>query len=128
MLSGLCIFGQAVRWHGNRCRHFTVANVTADARVSFDARVLPRHLAREPARAGGGAMKLAAGGYYKLLRANGEPLPVRQPGPPPDGEAGGEAGGKACKRCGTVHLRGSFCERQARALLLLGPNTTLEPH
>ena len=36
--------GQAVRFYGNRCRHFTTPNDTERTRVSFDFRVIPQHL------------------------------------------------------------------------------------
>lgn len=39
--------GQAVRFYGNRCAHFTVPNTSDGARVSFDFRVLPAALAQK---------------------------------------------------------------------------------
>ena len=39
--------GQVVRFYGNRCHHFTLANDSDAVRVTFDFRVLPRHLASD---------------------------------------------------------------------------------
>ena len=36
--------GKAIRFYGNRCRHYTLENETDGTRVSFDFRVIPRHL------------------------------------------------------------------------------------
>ena len=41
--------GEAVRFYGNRCRHYTTANdAHGRTRVSFDFRVIPHHLFRPP--------------------------------------------------------------------------------
>lgn len=45
--------GQAVRFYGNRCRHYTLPNDTGGTRVSFDFRVIPRPLFVPPAERGG---------------------------------------------------------------------------
>jgi hypothetical protein len=41
--------GQAVRFNGNQCRHFTKPNGTGKTRVSIDFRVIPRAVAVTPA-------------------------------------------------------------------------------
>lgn len=41
--------GQAIRFYGNRCRHYTIANACdGRTRVSFDFRVIPFHLFQPP--------------------------------------------------------------------------------
>ena len=40
--------GQAVRFYGNRCRHYTVPNDSDRTRVSFDFRVIPESLFSPP--------------------------------------------------------------------------------
>jgi hypothetical protein len=35
-------YGEAVRFWGNQCEHYTVANSSNHTRVSFDFRVIPR--------------------------------------------------------------------------------------
>jgi len=40
--------GQAVRFYGNRCRHFTKPNTEDSTRVSFDFRIIPQQLFRPP--------------------------------------------------------------------------------
>ena len=38
--------GQALRFNGNKCRHYTLPNSTPHTRVSFDFRVVPKQLYR----------------------------------------------------------------------------------
>ena len=40
--------GEAVRFYGNRCRHYTLPNDSGGVRVSFDFRVTPLHLFEPP--------------------------------------------------------------------------------
>eukprot|EP00873_Tetraselmis_striata_P045652 jgi/Tetstr1/465916/TSEL_010530.t1 len=66
--------GQALRFYGNACRHYTQANGTAATRVSFDLRVCRGDMfdADSPVSAPpGGGQRFAIGGYYTQLDADG---------------------------------------------------------
>ena len=67
-------YGCAVRFYGNRCRHFTVENCSGVARCSFDFRVVPAHLfhqSKEQYKGLEGTGRLGEGSFYKLMRADG---------------------------------------------------------
>ena len=67
--------GQFVRFYGNGCWHYTVANDTGRTRVSFDIRVVPFHLLSEDQtanedegshrRSGAGGAPFRLGEYYR---------------------------------------------------------------
>lgn len=75
--------GEAVRFYGNRCRHYTLENTSDGTRVSFDFRVIPRHLFVPPSERGHVASLTekmsrhaldptkAPGGYYAFTHAEG---------------------------------------------------------
>lgn len=118
-------YGCAVRFYGNRCRHFTVDNTGGAARCSFDFRVVPAHLFRAGTahlgaegaahlRGTEGSGRLGDGGYYKLARAAGGPPRALGEGGAPTAESGKESGTASCKRCGLVRPRASFADRQWR--------------
>lgn len=71
--------GEAVRWYGNRCRHYTVPNPPDGAvRVSFDFRVIPFHLFQPPDAQALRMSKhslnpgISKKGYYALAAAEDE--------------------------------------------------------
>ena len=62
--------GEAVRFYGTKCEHFTKANDTPDTRVSFDFRILPLTDARviaEKHKANNEGELKSGGGYYTLM-------------------------------------------------------------
>lgn len=65
-------YGQVLRFYGNRCQHYTVANTTGSCRVSFDFRVLPLLYHdpqwRDPR---GQACTFEVGPYYQLAEPSG---------------------------------------------------------
>ena len=107
--------GHAIRFYGNRCRHFTLPNTSCHMRVSFDFRVIPAHLAAEAAAPIVTNRKLAAGGYYRLAKWRDPSLPCEVLGEE-SGEvvAVDELGMRACKFCGVRGERQRYSERQWR--------------
>jgi hypothetical protein len=73
--------GQAIRFYGNRCRHYTTSNAAEEdggtTRVSFDFRVIPLHLFRPPNELASRLSKHALDpgaskrGYYGVLFPEG---------------------------------------------------------
>ena len=67
-----CGPGELVRFYGNRCRHYTLANDSGGTRVSIDFRVIPFHLYTPPTpfaeRASKHALDIGTSkkGYYAL--------------------------------------------------------------
>ena len=70
--------GEAVRFYGNRCRHYTLGNDSGGVRVSFDFRVIPFHLFEPPTEL---ALKLSRHtlnpglskkGYYEVAYPPGQ--------------------------------------------------------
>jgi len=62
-------WGQVLRFYGNRCRHYTLANVTESCRVSFDMRVLALqyHDARWTTACGRSCVFEVGTYYHKVL-------------------------------------------------------------
>eukprot|EP00928_Gymnodinium_smaydae_P055763 TRINITY_DN39240_c0_g1_i1.p1 TRINITY_DN39240_c0_g1~~TRINITY_DN39240_c0_g1_i1.p1 ORF type:complete len:460 (-),score=44.08 TRINITY_DN39240_c0_g1_i1:15-1394(-) len=76
-------YGEAVRFYGNRCQHFTVDNVTQRTRVSFDVRVIRgRDVAKAQLPLGKyirgrrflleGHSRFTLFGYYGIMSSEGE--------------------------------------------------------
>jgi hypothetical protein len=62
-------YGQALRFFGNCCHHYTVANATDATRVSFDVRVVPleHHIGKEWRDALGRECIYRVGAYYRRV-------------------------------------------------------------
>ena len=69
--------GEAIRFYGNRCRHYTTENDTDGTRVSIDFRVIPARLFRPPTAQAAAKSKHALDpgtskrGYYALADPGG---------------------------------------------------------
>ena len=78
--------GHAVRFYGNRCRHYTLENDSAGVRVSFDFRVIPFHLFEPPSALASELSRhtlnpgLAKRGYYAIAHPAGREESVEQVG------------------------------------------------
>ena len=78
--------GEAVRFYGNRCRHYTVPNDGGGVRVSFDFRVIPSALFEPPSELACSLSKhtlnpgVAKRGYYALTGSAGQDLSPRSVG------------------------------------------------
>ena len=70
--------GEAVRFYGNRCRHYTIPNNSDRVRVSFDFRVIPQPLFKPPSLLASTLSKHALdpgsskNGYYALAEPAGD--------------------------------------------------------
>ena len=107
-------FGQAVRFYGNRCNHFTVPNTSGRTRISFDFRVLPASLAAATPRTIVTNRKLEAGGYYRLLRCGEKFRPDLELLAERPTHKADEHVPRTCKHCGEPRQRGDFADRQWR--------------
>jgi hypothetical protein len=100
--------GQAMRFYGNRCRHYTTPNEPNGAvRVSFDFRVIPAHLAHSLDEGSRRAVvrspwRLADGGYYRLLKGEGGG----------GGGGGGNGGGGSQLQSREMLPPASYCRKQ----------------
>ena len=69
--------GQLLRFYGNRCRHYTIANDSGAPRVSFDFRVIPSRLFTPPSAMAERHSKhtlnpgISKRGYYALAHPPG---------------------------------------------------------
>lgn len=57
-------YGEIIKFYGNRCHHFTVANETERTRVSIDIRVVPRRFYTDEWRTERGKVPFRLGAYY----------------------------------------------------------------
>lgn len=105
-------YGQAVRFYGNRCAHFTVPNSGGSTRISFDFRVIPAALAATPVGVAS-SQHLRDGGYYKLQRCAQASVVRRDLQPPPPFVHDG-CSVRTCKHCSELRTRDEFTVRQWR--------------
>ena len=101
-------YGECMRFYGNRCRHYTVANSTMTTRVSIDFRVIPASLAAPPSDTTRSQWKLADGGYYELMK-------LEAPEAPPPAAVHDETGAALLAACASGALTGIVREVAAFA-------------